>query len=489
MKAARRPLILSGILILISLLALGQSVPELIAYQGRLTNAAGIPLDSVTVDLTFAFYPTELSGTPLLTVTQPGVPVIKGIYNVLIGSGGILPGTETTLAGVFQNHAEVWMGVQVNSDPEMTPRARITSVAFALKAEKAEKADRVDTRWLTAFMQSNDFDQDGYLKNNDCDDGNASVGPPSCQKLGSDLQVTSAASNAYDPSLAWTGTEFGASWTDYRDGNTEIYFARISSSGAKLGSDLRVTSAASSSYSPSLSWTGTEFGVSWTDNRDGNEEIYFARLSSSGDKLGSDLRVTSDASYSYIPSLAWTGSEFGVSWQDGRDGNYEIYFARVSSSGAKLGADLRVTSDANGSYRPSLAWTGSEFGVSWYDNQDGNEEIYFARLSSSGSKLGADLRVTSDAGSSYSPSLAWTGSEFGVSWTDYDYLSGYENIYFAWISSSGSKLGSNFQVTSDPSYGYSPYLAWTGSEFGVSWTDYREVNDEIYFARIAGVCP
>jgi len=103
MKAARRPLILSATLILISLLALGQSVPQLIAYQGRLTNAAGIPLDGVNVDLTFTFYPTEFSGTPLLAVTQPSVPVTKGIYNVLIGSGGILPGTETTLNAAVQD--------------------------------------------------------------------------------------------------------------------------------------------------------------------------------------------------------------------------------------------------------------------------------------------------------------------------------------------------------------------------------------------------
>jgi len=46
---------------------------------------------------------------------------------------------------------------------------------------------------------------------------------------------------------------------------------------------------------------------------------------------------------------------------------------------------------------PSLSWTGSEFGVSWYDDRDGNEEIYFARVSSAGAKIGSDLRVTNDS--------------------------------------------------------------------------------------------
>ena len=51
-----------------------------------------------------------------------------------------------------------------------------------------------------------------------------------------------------------------------------------------------------------------------------------------GQKLGADLRVTSAPNESQIPSLSWTGSEFGVSWFDYRDGNWEIYFSRVSSS-------------------------------------------------------------------------------------------------------------------------------------------------------------
>ena len=29
---------------------------------------------------------------------------------------------------------------------------------------------------------------------------------------------------------------------------------------------------------------------------------------------------------SIYPSLSWTGTEFGVTWQDSRDNNYEIYF-------------------------------------------------------------------------------------------------------------------------------------------------------------------
>jgi len=317
---------------------------------------------------------------------------------------------------------------------------------------------------------------------NDCD-GISDGGVQIFGKIGQDFRVTSNPSYSRHPSLFWIGSEFGVSWDDNRTGNYEIYFTRVSAAGAKIGSDIRVTNAAGYSFYPFLSWTGSEFGVSWHDDRDGNYEIYFTRISAAGAKIGSDIRLTSDPADSFEPSLAWNGSEFGVSWRDGRDGNYEIYFSLVSAAGAKTGSDLRVTSDANGSWAPSLAWTGSEFGISWNDTRDGNDEIYFARVSVAGAKIGSDIRVTSNMSQSFNPSLSWSGSEFWVSWEDYRDMN--NEIYFARISGAGAKIGSDLRVTSDASDSWTPSLSWTGSEFGISWEDNRDGNYEIYFARVS----
>jgi hypothetical protein len=175
----------------------------------------------------------------------------------------------------------------------------------------------------------------------------------------------------------------------------------------EIGDDLRLTYAFYSSEEPSLAWSGSEFGVAWQDTKNDNYEIYFGRVSSAGAKVGTDLRVTSDANYSTLPSLVWTGSEYGVAWADNRNGVSEIYFARISVAGAKVGSDVRVTTTSGGNTAPSLAWSGSEFGVSWQDSRNINFEIYFVRISSAGVKVGTDLRITSDASESIDPSLTW----------------------------------------------------------------------------------
>jgi formylglycine-generating enzyme required for sulfatase activity len=154
-------------------LAGAQSVPQLIVYQGRLTNSTVQPLaDGSTVDLTFKFYGVQSGQTPLyLTVLQKNVLVTGGLYNVLIGSGTVTAGAERSLAEVFQKHAEVWLGVKVDADQQMTPRARIASVPYAMT---------VDPRYVGDIIAKPDWDGDGYPKTGnppDCNDGDPLTHP------------------------------------------------------------------------------------------------------------------------------------------------------------------------------------------------------------------------------------------------------------------------------------------------------------------------
>lgn len=302
-------------------------------------------------------------------------------------------------------------------------------------------------------------------------------------KIGSDAMISSVVDLALDSSLVWTGSEFGVSWEDNRNGNFEIYFARISNFGNIIGSEVRITFDADGSRFPSLVWALSEFGVSWQEHRDGNWEIYFARISSAGAKIGSDIRITYDpadsgeSSIAEFPSpLVWTGSEYGSSWFDTRDGIDEIYFARISAGGNKIGSDVRITYSNSDS--PRLVWTGSEFGLSWADYRNINWQISFSRISASGNKIGSDVPITSNSIGAETGSLVWTGSEFGASWDDN--RDGNYEIYFARISANGSKIGSEVRITYDSVDSYLPSLAYTGSEYGVSWW----VVDQVYFSRI-----
>jgi len=109
------------------------AVPQLMNYQGKLTDANGDPIDG-TVSIIFSIYPDSTGGTALWTETQPTVTVTSGLFNVLLGSVTAIPDS------VFDGSTR-WLGIKVGIDPEMTPRQPIVSVGYAYRATKADTAE------------------------------------------------------------------------------------------------------------------------------------------------------------------------------------------------------------------------------------------------------------------------------------------------------------------------------------------------------------
>jgi hypothetical protein len=107
-------------------------IPHLINYQGRLTDTAGVPLNG-SYNLTFRIYDAETAGNLLWEETQTGVIINKGIFAVLLGSV-----TNLNLAFDKPYFLEIKVGNEV-----MSPRQRITSAGYAIRAEVAESAERI----------------------------------------------------------------------------------------------------------------------------------------------------------------------------------------------------------------------------------------------------------------------------------------------------------------------------------------------------------
>jgi predicted RecA/RadA family phage recombinase len=403
------------------------------------------------------------TGSYNFSSTQVGshLDVVFTIENLGIGDLNLTGNPKVTVGG---GDAGMYA---VISDPS-SPIAPSSSTTFTIRFEPPSPG----AKSATVSISNNDSSENPY---NFAISGSAYLG---------DVRITNASSDSSLPSLVWSGSEYGVAWQDSRDGNNEIYYARISASGQKQGSDVRITNDLALSRYPSLVWTtGSKYGVAWDDTRDGNYEIYFARID--GVKQGNDVRITNALNSSLMPSLCWRDPfDYAVMWMDDRDGNNEIYFARISSGGALINlSEARVTINSAFKGVTRAVWTGSEYGVAWHDSRNGDSEIYFARVNTIGTKQGSDVRITNASDASLSPSLVWTGSAYGVAWCDD--RDGNREIYFARISSAGVKQGSDIRITNAVDYSLEPSLVWTGSEYGVAWGDDRDGNREIYFARIS----
>jgi hypothetical protein len=105
-------------------------VPGVMNYQGKLTTASGGCLND-TVQMTFTIYDDEFGTTAEWTETQYDVAVKEGVFSVLLGNAG-----SPIPASVFDGSVK-YLGVQVESDPEMTPLKPMGSVAYAFNSATA----------------------------------------------------------------------------------------------------------------------------------------------------------------------------------------------------------------------------------------------------------------------------------------------------------------------------------------------------------------
>ena len=112
-------------------------------------------------------------------------------------------------------------------------------------------------------------------------------------------------------------------------------------------------------------------------------EIYYKRSEDGGNTWGPDVRLTRAPGLSLRPSIAVSGGDVQVVWNDGRDGTVQIYAKRSADGGATWGPDERLTSSIGNSLddslRPAVAAGAGSFYVVWTDRRDGNAEIYFKR--------------------------------------------------------------------------------------------------------------
>jgi len=216
-----------------------------------------------------------------------------------------------------------------------------------------------------------------------------------------------------------TGNEIGVVWSDLRgenDGRCVLNFSRYSFSGSKKGKDTIVSNSASCKNSFSIAWTGSEYGITWLNK--GNSGIYFLRLSASGSKIGKPLKMQDSSMIGEFPSIVWTGNEFAILWVENKGTNRVIYLTRVDSNGDKIGENIRVTDSFEDSFSPALVWTGSEYAMVWLKKLADHNYVYFGRISRSGSRIGDELRITDKNVSPGHPVVVWTGNTFDIAWID-----------------------------------------------------------------------
>jgi hypothetical protein len=316
------------------------------------------------------------------------------------------------------------------------------------------------------------------------------------------------------PSIAASGRRVRAVWGSGRDGQAEVYTRGSDDFGATWSEESRISELPYESWVATVEIAGARAYVGYVDYGDGNEEEYFRRSLDGGATWEPVERLTHDAADSWASSLAVQGDTLHLVWFDRRDAgvsdvdvenkldealalvglpfspppprdpavyylpaftqrlqekmralqtaapawvqrggdparletllrrfqelmtrwtySWEIYYKRSQDGGSTWGPDVRLTRAPGLSLRPSIAASGRDVHVVWSDGRDGTIQVYAKRSADGGATWSLDERLTRASGNPMDdvlrPAVATGAGSVYVIWTDR--RDGNAEIYF-----------------------------------------------------------
>ena len=290
--------------------------------------------------------------------------------------------------------------------------------------------------------------------------------------------------------VQWTGDHYGISYWGYAESQSHVYFRTIDRSGAPSSTQQQLSTTPNDAFGASLVWNGSVLGAVWQDRRDpmGGYEIYFNRLTPTGERLGPDERISFAPGFSVNPAIAWTGSEFLIVWQDERDalssGNYAIYGQRLDANGRLILANQRLTRLAGTSEGPSIAVNDTGVALAFMNERNGRRAISFGTMGLDLTARLAPVQISPPSQNAVGVTVVWNRDRWVAAWYDDDPASPDHEVWGASRNADGTAHTVALRLTMDPNFSRYPSLLPLGDRLLMTWADDRDGGAYTIWGRL-----
>ncbi|MBI5193676.1 MAG: hypothetical protein HZA08_09585 [Nitrospirae bacterium] len=206
-----------------------------------------------------------------------------------------------------------------------------------------------------------------------------------------------------------------------------------------------------------------------------------------GTILGVEAVIDNSLNSEEGPLVAFDGSNYLVTYENNNGSASDIYGRFVSTSGVPSLTNFPISTSLYNKYRPAVYFNGTNYLVVWFDYRAGTSDIYGQILSKNGSLIGPEIPITTNAGSQLRPVIGFNGVNYLIIWWD-DRNGVDADIYGQMVSPSGALAGSEIPISTSVGNQQRPEIKAYGSDFFVVWEDDRNGNLDVYgrFVTSAG---
>ena len=270
-------------------------------------------------------------------------------------------------------------------------------------------------------------------------------------------------SSIYHQFVGKVGTDsagnFVIVWHDERNNRPNIYCQRFNSLGNRIGMNFIINDIPDSSVYPDIAvCPNGKFGIVWAQ---GNSTVFnqgkinFRLYNNNGTALTSTIQVSDSVGSSFqSPTIgADEKGNFIVIWNYSSKLSAEnIYFQRLDSNGNKLGTNQNV-SDSGISSRKSdpdiTVRKDGTFIICWQDNRlnIGIYDIFMQMYDFNGLKIGRNVIVNeaTNLSQEYPEITSDSAGNFFIAWSDFRFFPNILSLC-QFYNNIGAKIGNNFLV-------------------------------------------
>ena len=318
-------------------------------------------------------------------------------------------------------------------------------------------------------------------------------------------------------------------WEEKFQTHSNIYYTKINKNGEKTVAPKPITKNIElGTYStfPQIiadSIDNIHIVWSWAYKREENFDIFYSKLDSNGNILVDNTPLTNNLANCHNDSIAIDDEDnIHIVWQDGRDGDYQIYYSKIDGKIDKNGKmsskneltlinDIRVSSLNDESLSPDICFDNGKIYVVWYDvtNEDKANIIHYLAMDKNGKILIKDMALTlnsyySDNGKEMinhatNPSIGVKDGKICITWQD-DRWDGklivdeiktvdeipkrYNNIYYKILDNKGKTLKQDKIISYYESPSITPDIIVENNQFHIVWSDKLIKNYDIFHKKI-----
>jgi hypothetical protein len=338
-------------------------------------------------------------------------------------------------------------------------------------------------RPCVAFIESLYIVSWQHLEYGPSDIRGIAVSPSGAVVPQSALTISTSANEQQSPSSVYNGTDgFLVVWEDYRNNDWDIFGTRIDAQGGYSDtSSFAISTAIDSQLSPKVSSDGECYMVVWADYRNGNGDIYGARVDRSGNLLDTaGIAISLSANSEKSPNISFGDSNYLVVWQDASS----ISAARISQSGVVLDTNAILVTDSGGS--PSVSFDGINFFVVW----EKSSFIWGVRVNQAGYIIDStDFLISTEQG--YNPVTIFGGLHYLIAWTRTDWYgpSAFGHIFSIKVDTQGEVLDTTLIDFCGGGIKSNPSAKFDGNHYAISWQskgcgEYYETTYSIHGIKI-----